>query len=62
MTESGGRLLLRVVDDGVGGANIGGGTGLRGLTERVGTVDGRLGVHSPAGGPTVVTIDLPMHT
>jgi signal transduction histidine kinase len=61
ITESDGRMLLRVSDDGVGGADIGGGTGLRGLTERVGTVDGRLGVHSPAGGPTVITVDLPLH-
>jgi signal transduction histidine kinase len=56
------RLRLRVGDDGHGGARITGGTGLLGLTERVGTVDGRLAVDSPPGGPTVITVDLPLHT
>jgi signal transduction histidine kinase len=32
-----------------------------GLTERVKTVDGRLQLSSPPGGPTVVTIELPSH-
>ncbi|HEY3752068.1 MAG TPA: sensor domain-containing protein [Pseudonocardiaceae bacterium] len=63
LTEADGRLVLRVTDDGRGGADMeGAGTGLRGLTERVGTVDGRLAVDSPAGGPTVITIELPLHT
>jgi signal transduction histidine kinase len=63
LTESDGRLVLRVTDTGSGGATLDGtGTGLRGLTERVGTVDGRLAVESPVGGPTVITIDLPLHT
>jgi signal transduction histidine kinase len=63
LTESDGRLILRVTDTGAGGATLNGeGTGLRGLTERVGTVDGRLTVESPPGGPTVITIDLPLHT
>jgi signal transduction histidine kinase len=55
-----GRLWLRVSDDGRGGARVGAGTGLRGLAERVGTVDGRLTVESPAGGPTAVTVDVPL--
>jgi len=59
--EPGGRLRLRVADDGTGGADPGGGTGLRGLAERVRTVDGSLGIASPAGGPTVVTVELPLH-
>jgi signal transduction histidine kinase len=63
LTEADGRLVLRVTDDGRGGADMeGAGTGLRGLTERIGTVDGRLAVDSPAGGPTVITIELPLHT
>jgi signal transduction histidine kinase len=33
--------------------------GLAGLAGRVGTVDGRLDVSSPPGGPTVVTVELP---
>ncbi|MEV0825191.1 sensor histidine kinase [Nonomuraea rubra] len=60
-----GRLRLRVWDDGEGGAVVadGGpatGSGLRGLTGRVRVVDGELAIHSPAGGPTVVTVDLPL--
>ncbi|HEX5407843.1 MAG TPA: sensor domain-containing protein [Pseudonocardiaceae bacterium] len=62
LTETEGRLVLRVCDEGRGGANLDNGTGLRGLTERVGTVDGRLAVDSPVGGPTVITIELPLHT
>ncbi|MER5208898.1 sensor domain-containing protein [Streptomyces sp. NPDC002825] len=53
------RLMLQVRDDGVGGAVIGGGSGLAGLAERVGAVDGVLAVDSPAGGPTTVTVELP---
>ncbi len=59
--EPGGKLRLRVADDGTGGADPGGGTGLRGLADRVRTVDGRLEVTSPAGGPTVITVELPLH-
>jgi signal transduction histidine kinase len=60
-----GRLRLRVRDDGTGGARISGegagGSGLAGLADRVRTVDGRLEITSPPGGPTVVTVDLPSH-
>jgi signal transduction histidine kinase len=59
-TTTGSRLRLSVFDDGRGGAQLGGGTGLSGLTDRVRTVDGRLTVDSPAGGPTTVTVDLPL--
>ncbi|MBB5079100.1 sensor histidine kinase [Nonomuraea endophytica] len=55
------RLDLRVRDDGSGGATAGAGSGLRGLQERVRIVDGTLDIRSPAGGPTVVTVDLPLH-
>jgi signal transduction histidine kinase len=54
-----GLVRLRVSDDGAGGARIQAGGGLAGLADRVRTVDGRLHVASPAGGPTVVTIKLP---
>ncbi|MGP3958771.1 sensor histidine kinase [Nonomuraea sp. 3N208] len=56
------RLRLRVRDDGAGGAAMGLGTGLRGLADRVRVVDGTLEIHSPPGGPTVVSVDLPAHT
>ncbi|HEY1641383.1 MAG TPA: sensor domain-containing protein [Streptosporangiaceae bacterium] len=54
-----GLVRLRVSDDGRGGARIAGGSGLAGLAERIRTVDGHLGISSPRGGPTVVTIELP---
>jgi signal transduction histidine kinase len=57
--ESGGVLRLTVADDGTGGASVDGGSGLAGLVERVGAVDGTLRVSSPPGGPTVVTVELP---
>ena len=54
--------LLRVSDDGRGGAGLGSGSGLAGLNDRVRTVDGRMTIDSPAGGPTVVTVELPLDT
>ncbi|SEQ50993.1 sensor histidine kinase [Streptomyces radiopugnans] len=57
--RSGDRLLVRVADDGRGGARADRGTGLAGLTERLGSVDGLLLVDSPDGGPTTVTAELP---
>ena len=59
--EHDGRILMTVTDDGPGGARLAPGGGLAGLLERVQTVDGRLGIDSPAGGPTVITIELPDH-
>jgi signal transduction histidine kinase len=57
-----GRVWLQVSDDGRGGARVGAGSGLSGLSERVRTVDGRLSVQSPPGGPTVVTVELPLQS
>ncbi|MGR3937275.1 sensor histidine kinase, partial [Streptomyces sp. BRA346] len=55
-----GRVMLRVGDDGRGGASVSaGGSGLAGLAERIEAVDGVLIVHSPPGGPTSVTVELP---
>ncbi|MEV7089871.1 sensor domain-containing protein [Streptomyces sp. NPDC093085] len=53
------RLLLQVTDDGRGGARLDGGTGMAGLAERLGAVDGLFVLDSPVGGPTVVTAELP---
>nr|WP_156365842.1 histidine kinase [Nocardiopsis sp. NRRL B-16309] len=52
-------LRLTVTDDGVGGADPESGTGLYGLWDRLDAVDGTLSVHSPAGGGTVLTADIP---
>ncbi|WP_329082594.1 MULTISPECIES: sensor histidine kinase [unclassified Streptosporangium] len=57
-----GLLRLHVGDDGTGGASVGPGTGLPGLAARVGVVDGRLEIDSPPGGPTVVTVEVPLPT
>jgi hypothetical protein len=54
-----GLLRVRVSDAGQGGARPVPGSGLAGLAERVRTVDGRLDISSPRGGPTVVTAELP---
>lgn len=60
-------LRLEIRDDGVGGAVIlvpdaeGHHSGLAGLSERVGSVDGTFVVTSPPGGPTLVTVVLPLH-
>jgi signal transduction histidine kinase len=63
--QHGGWLRVVVRDDGVGGARLSSrgssSSGLAGLTDRVHAVDGRLDLKSPDGGPTVVTVDLPLH-
>ncbi|MEU6062915.1 MULTISPECIES: sensor histidine kinase [Streptomyces] len=53
------RLLIQVWDDGRGGARLDGGSGMRGLADRLGAVDGLFVVDSPPGGPTTVTAELP---
>jgi signal transduction histidine kinase len=58
---SDGSMALLVRDDGVGGAAMDAGSGLRGLAARVETVDGSIDIRSPAGGPTVITVELPLH-
>ncbi|MDX3804359.1 sensor histidine kinase [Streptomyces sp. AK04-3B] len=57
--RSGDRLLIQVWDDGRGGARLDGGSGMRGLAERLDAVDGLFVVESPEGGPTTVTAELP---
>jgi PAS domain S-box-containing protein len=51
--------VIEVVDDGVGGADPGLGTGLRGLADRVDALDGRLIVESPIGAGTTVRAVIP---
>lgn len=59
LRQQGADLVVRVSDNGRGGADPAGGTGLTGLRQRVRAVDGSLTVDSPPGGPTVVTASLP---
>ncbi len=54
-----GLLLVVVLDDGVGGAEVGAGTGLRGIERRLSPFEGRMALDSPPGGPTTVTLELP---
>ena len=53
-------LQLTITDDGVGGANLSEGTGLLGLADRADALGGHITLLSPAGGPTVLTADLPI--
>ncbi|MEV0740631.1 sensor domain-containing protein [Streptomyces sp. NPDC050549] len=59
MRHEEGLLRISVTDDGAGGAVVGAGSGLSGVGRRLGTFDGVLAVSSPAGGPTVVTMEIP---
>jgi signal transduction histidine kinase len=59
VTQENGELVVEVVDDGVGGANTGGGSGLRGLADRIEALDGRFRVSSPPGGGTRVRAEIP---
>jgi signal transduction histidine kinase len=63
--QQGAWLRVVVRDDGIGGAQLStlgsASSGLSGLTDRVHAVDGRLDITSPLRGPTVVTVDLPLH-
>ncbi|MDF2697391.1 MAG: integral rane sensor signal transduction histidine kinase, partial [Labilithrix sp.] len=53
------RVIIEVVDDGVGGASRNGGSGLRGLTDRVEALGGKLELSSPSGRGTRVRAEIP---
>jgi len=55
-----GRLVVEVADDGVGGADPAGGSGLRGLVDRVEALGGALTVTSPPGAGTTVRAEIPL--
>jgi PAS domain S-box-containing protein len=57
---SGGRLVVEVADDGAGGADVEGGTGLSGLMDRVAALDGELAITSPPGAGTVLHAEIPL--
>ncbi|MFJ2786944.1 MULTISPECIES: sensor domain-containing protein [unclassified Streptomyces] len=54
-----GTLRLDVEDDGRGGADPAGGTGLTGLADRIAVLDGTLTITSPQGGPTLLRVEIP---
>jgi signal transduction histidine kinase len=55
-----GYALVEVEDNGVGGADPGRGSGLRGLADRVASLNGRLAVDSPPGAGTRVRAEIPL--
>ena len=59
VTHEGDRVVAEIADDGVGGADPTAGSGLRGLTDRVAALDGRLDVSSPPGRGTTVRALIP---
>jgi len=59
VSRNGENVGIEIADDGVGGANSAGGTGLSGLADRVAALDGELRCTSPAGQGTVLTATLP---
>jgi len=59
VSKQDGRIAVEIGDNGLGGADAGGGTGLRGLVDRVEALGGELSVHSPVGTGTTVRVELP---
>jgi signal transduction histidine kinase len=59
ITRQGSKLHIEITDEGHGGATAKPGGGIAGLIQRVGSVDGRLSLSSPRGGPTVIKVVLP---
>ncbi|GII80404.1 hypothetical protein Sru01_53860 [Sphaerisporangium rufum] len=59
ISHRGPALRITVTDDGQGGADPARGSGLRGIERRLAAFDGVLALHSPRGGPTTATVELP---
>lgn len=59
LLRTAGGAVIRISDDGVGGADSARGSGLRGLADRVEALGGSLTVSSPLGAGTVITAELP---
>ena len=59
MSHSAGLLRIEVTDFGLGGADAAAGSGLAGVERRLATFDGILAISSPAGGPTMVVMEVP---
>ena len=58
--ERAGRLHVQISDDGVGGAALGGGTGLSGLADRIAALGGTFRLDSPSGAGTRLSVELPL--
>jgi signal transduction histidine kinase len=59
VTRCNGEVVVEIVDDGIGGADTEGGSGLRGLADRVEALEGRLRVWTPRGRGTRVRAEIP---
>jgi signal transduction histidine kinase len=59
VSRLGRHLVVEVIDDGVGGADTEGGSGLRGLADRIEALEGRLRIWSPKGGGTRLRAEIP---
>jgi signal transduction histidine kinase len=53
-------VVVEISDDGIGGADVAGGSGLRGLADRVAALGGRLELRSPVGAGTEVRAEIPL--
>jgi signal transduction histidine kinase len=62
VTTAGGTLTLVIRDDGVGGADLGEGSGLVGLQDRIEALGGTITIESPAGKGTCIAVTLPIAT
>ena len=60
VAQTGSMVVVQVHDDGVGGADAAGGTGLEGLADRVEALGGRLELASPAGAGTTLSAEIPV--
>jgi signal transduction histidine kinase len=60
LRRASGELTILVADDGIGGADADGGSGLRGLHDRVSALDGTLTIESPAGHGTRIHTRIPL--
>ena len=54
-------MCIEVADDGVGGADFTGGTGLLGLKDRAEALGGHIDLHSPRGAGTTLRVALPLN-
>jgi signal transduction histidine kinase len=55
-----GHAIVEVADDGIGGADPGRGSGLRGLADRISALDGTLELSSPEGAGTMLRAEIPV--
>jgi signal transduction histidine kinase len=60
VSQSSGHVFVALADDGVGGADLGSGSGLRGLADRVEALGGQLSIRSPMGGGTRLDATFPV--